>query len=469
MNRWQDRRVLVVGLGVEGVALARYFAVRGAAVTVNDARPAEALGARLAELGGVPVTLAPGGHDPALAADADAVYASQGVPLDLPLLAEARRRGVPVGSITTLFYEICRGRVIGITGSAGKTTTTALTSAIVAASGRPHVLTGNIGVWPLAELEQVAPETLVIAEISHTQLQLTRRSPAIACVTNVTPNHLDQFDWPAYVDLKRNHVRHQSPDDIAVLNADDPVGAGFAADTPARVRWFSLAALPDGADGAALRDGWVVSRLDGRETRVLPGADIPLRGRHNIANTLAATALATAAGIEAELIAEAVRGFRGVPHRLEVVATVDGVTWVNDSIATAPERTLAGMAAFSEPLVLLLGGRDKNLPLDGLARAAAERCRAVVTFGEAGDLFAAGLRAAWGEGGPPLRRVETVDEAMDEAARLAQRGDVVLFSPAGTSFDAYPNFERRGESFRRLVYERLGDGTNAHGRPARSL
>ena len=452
---YAGRDVLVVGLGIEGVALVRYLAERGARVTVNDARPAEALAGRLAQLDGVPFTPAFGGHDPALARRVDTLFVSQGVPLSLPLVAAARRRGTPVGSIATLFYEICRGRIVAVTGSAGKTTTTSLIAAIVARAGLPHLVAGNIGAWPLAELEAAGAETWVVAEISHTQLQLTRRSPHVACVTNVTPNHLDQFSWDEYVELKRNHIRHQTPLDTAVLNLDNAVTRGFRRDTAGDVMNFSMSGdLP--GDGAFLRDERVIWRRNGRECDVLAAAEIPLRGRHNIENVLAATAVAGACGVSMEAVAAAVREFCGVPHRLEIAGRIDGVTWVNDSIATAPERTLAGMRAFTEPIVLLLGGRDKRLPLDNLAAAAAHRCRGVVCFGEAGETFATALRAAWGGGGPPLVRVDTLADAVAQATRQARPGDVVLFAPAGTSFDAYPNFERRGEEFRRLVQERSG-------------
>ena len=445
-------RVLVVGLGIEGVALTRYLAGRGAQVTVNDARAAEQLTGRLAELADVPFTPAFGGHDAALAEAADAVFVSQGVPLSLPLVARAQQRGIPIGSIATLLFEICGGRIVGITGSSGKTTTTSLVGTIVARSGLPHMVVGNIGSWPLEELEQVSPETWVVTEISHTQLQLTTQSPRVACVTNVTPNHLDQVTWDAYVALKRNLVRHQTPRDTAVLNLDNSVTRGFYRDTSAEVLHFTMRDdLP--GDGALLHDGRVAWRRNRRDTDVLGTEEVPLRGRHNVENVLAATAVAGACGVPMAVVGDAVREFRGVPHRLEVVGAVGGVTYVNDSIATAPERTLAGMRAFEEPLVLLLGGREKHLPLEELAAEAARRCRAVLCFGEAGDLFAAGLRAAWGNGGPVLERVGTLDEATERAARLAVPGDVVLLAPAGTSFDAYPNFERRGEHFRRLVAE----------------
>jgi UDP-N-acetylmuramoylalanine--D-glutamate ligase len=461
MNGFQGQRALVVGLGIEGVALARFLAAQGAHVTVTDDKPAEALAARMAELAGLPVRYRLGGTDPALAAEADAVYLSQSVPLSLPLVAEARRRGLPLGSALTLAYTIFPGRIAAVTGSSGKTTTTALVSAIFAAAGRRHVLAGNIGRWPLAELAAASAEDWAVLEVSHTQLQLATRSPHVACVTNVTPNHLDQFTWEAYVDLKRNHVRYQRPDDVAVLNLDNPITRAFAADTAAHVLFFSQGGdLP--GDGAFLRAETVVWRGQGREAPVLPVAEIPLRGRHNVENVLAATAVAGAAGIPMAAVAAAVRAFHPVAHRLEPVGTVNGVTYVNDSIATAPERTLAGMRSFTEPLVLLLGGREKHLPLEELAAECARRCRAVVTFGEAGPLFAAAVATARAGEHPTVHETRTLEEAVAAAARLAQPGDVVLLSPAGTSFDAYPNFEHRGDHFRRLV-QALAGSSGAEG------
>lgn len=444
----RGERALVIGLGIEGVDLARYAIAEGARVTANDARPAEELGESIAQLEGLSVRYALGGHDPALAAEHDVLLVSQGVPLDLPLIAEARRLGKPVTSLTALFLQRCRGPVVGITGSSGKTTTTALVGAMFAAAGVPHVVGGNIGVPLLSRLADIDEETWVVLEVSHTQLELTDRSPHVATVTNVTPNHLDRYTWDEYVQLKRNHVAYQAPDDIAVLNQDNDVARAFAADTPATVRYTTTGASP-AADGAFVRDGMLKLRDSGADTAVLPIEAIPLRGAHNVENVASAAATAYAAGIGVDAIASAVREFGGVPHRLDVVATVNGVTWVNDSIATTPERTLAGLRSFEEPIVLLLGGRHKNLPLEGLAAEAAARCRAVVCFGEARDLLAAAMSD---EGIQPVV-AEDLDDAVRAAEELVAAGDVVLLSPACTSFDAYPNFERRGEEFRALVAE----------------
>ncbi|MEX2372794.1 MAG: UDP-N-acetylmuramoyl-L-alanine--D-glutamate ligase, partial [Dehalococcoidia bacterium] len=313
-----------------------------------------------------------------------------------------------------------------------------------------HVVGGNIGVGLLSLLPRIGPETRVVAEMSHTQLERVQISPHVACVTNVTPNHLDRFAWDDYVELKRRILRFQTADDIAVLNLDNEVTRGFIAGAQGRVATTSMRGTIPG-DGAVLRDGRVVRVLDGVPTEVLPREDVALRGEHNLENLLAAVAVASQVGVSAEAAAEAARTFTGVPHRLEPIATVRGVTYINDSIATAPERTVAGLRSFQEPLVLILGGRDKQLPVREMAEEAVRRGRGVVTFGESGDMYASAVRDAAGDRDFPITRVETVREAVDAAAAIAIEGDVVLFSPAATSFDQYRNFEERGRAFREAV------------------
>jgi UDP-N-acetylmuramoylalanine--D-glutamate ligase len=275
-------------------------------------------------------------------------------------------------------------------------------------------------------------------------------------VLNVTPNHLDLYSWDSYVELKRNILRYQTSDDTAVLGYDNSVSRSLADEAHGKVVFFSENSnLPGPA--ALLRDGVIVWRDRSTDTPVVPTAEIPLRGRHNVANVLAATAVASACGIATDAIATAVRDFKAVPHRLELVAGVDGVAYYNDSIATTPERTLAGVRSFQEPIVLLLGGREKHLPLDEMFREVCGRCRALVFFGEARETLVAAALAACDAISPTERPdthiVDTLDNAVAVAKATARPGDVVLLSPACTSFDAYNNFEERGEHFRRLVLD----------------
>jgi UDP-N-acetylmuramoylalanine--D-glutamate ligase len=310
--------------------------------------------------------------------------------------------------------------------------------------------------------------------MSHTQLQMTDRSPHIAAILNITPNHLDQFSWDEYVALKQNIARYQTAEDIVVLNLDDPTTMRTAAGTGAQ-RWFFSMQEQLPGQGAYLdlspeveydtesTGEWhyyVYLQRSGQMGRVIDSVDIPLRGNHNIENVLAATAIAAAAGVHRDDIAQAILKFKPVPHRLEEVAEIDGAVWVNDSIATTPERTLAGIRSFKEPIVLLLGGRDKDLPKDELAHEALRRCTGIVFFGESGALFEAAFaaNAGFAPEPPQTSRVNTLEEAVAVAREMAGDGDVVLLSPACTSFDAYPNFEARGEEFRRLVQSMLEGG-----------
>ncbi len=461
MQNLREARVTVIGLGIEGIDLVRFLASEGARVTVSDARPPEQLTAQLAAIEECDANLSLGANRVEDATGADAVFVSQGVPNDLPALVAAEAKGVPVSSMLGLFLERCPAPVCGITGSAGKTTTTALVGAMLDAAEIDHVVGGNIGVGLLSLLPSITPTTKVVAEMSHTQLERIARSPEVACVTNVTPNHLDRFSWDEYVDLKRRVFRFQQPGDAAVFNVDDEVARGFSEEARAlgsRILTSSRRTRI-AADGAMLDGDRIVRVLDGAAAEVMRRDEIALRGEHNVENVLSAVATASLLGVSPEAAGRAVRAFTGVPHRLEPVATVDGVLYINDSIATAPERTLAGMHSFTEPLVLLLGGRDKNLPTSALGEEVVRRCRAVICFGEASDLYASAVRSASGHERVLLRQVADVDAAVLAAAEVAQSGDVVLFSPAGTSFDAFRNFEARGQAFRQAVRALQGGGT----------
>ncbi len=448
------KRVTVVGLGIEGVDLARFAARRGAYVTVSDTKTAQQLRERIQQVADLPLRLSLGANDPADMVNADVIFVSQGVPLDLLGLVEARRRGIPITSMLQLFLALCPGPVVGITGSSGKTTTTALLGEMFRAEGIPCFVAGNIGVPLLDHLEEIRPYTWVILEISHTQLQLLERSPHAACVLNVTPNHLDRFTWDEYRELKRGILRYQGPNDYAVLPLDDGEGRAFADVVRGQRLWFSLADDIPG-DGVFVRDGKAVWRHHSFQQALFSLDSLRLRGRHNRANAVAAAALACACGLPPRAMAAAVATFTGVPHRLEYVASVEGAHYYNDSIATTPERTLAGLRSFEEALVLLLGGRDKHLPLEELAREACRRCRAVILFGEARpkleEAVAAQAAQLAPEQRPVLLRLSTLAQAVEAARALARPGDIVLLSPACTSFDAYNNFEERGQHFRQLV------------------
>lgn len=446
------QRAVVLGLAREGVDLARYLAHQGARVTVTDQRSSDALAAGLDGLAGLDVALALGGHPLALLDACDTLYLSPGVPPDIPFAVEARQRGIVLSSATELFLARCPARIIGITGSSGKTTTTALTGAMLRAGGHEVWVGGNIGVPLLGRLDEIDARAWVVMELSSFQLEPLRCSPPVAAITNITPNHLDRHGtMEAYAAAKFQILAHQSGGDWAVLNADDPLLA--TAPGGAVRRWFSLERAVDGAYLDA--DTLVLSR-GGKVRRVAERSELRLRGRHNLANALCACALADLAGIEPAALGAALREFRGVAHRLEVVAELDGVQYVDDSIATSPERSIAALASYDEPIVLIAGGRDKHLPWGRWADLVARRVRHLILLGEAAELIASA--AEQGAPAVPRERVDTLEAAVRAARALAQAGDVVLLSPGCTSYDQFRDFEERGDRFRTVVRGLIGNG-----------
>ncbi|MEA3309371.1 MAG: UDP-N-acetylmuramoyl-L-alanine--D-glutamate ligase, partial [Chloroflexota bacterium] len=355
------------------------------------------------------------------------------------------------------FLRRCPVPVLGITGSAGKTTTTALVGAMAREAGFTTWVGGNIGYPLINELPAIAPEDRVVLELSSFQLEIMETSPQVAGVLNITPNHLDRHGtMDAYIAAKARIVMHQRSDDVAVLGYDDPYTRALAAQTVAQVRYFSGETAVE--HGAFLRGAALLLRRAGHEEIVCQRAAIRLRGYHNVLNVLAASALADAIGVPVAAMRRAIGAFTGVEHRLEEVRRRRSVLWINDSIATAPERVLAALDSFEEPLVLLAGGRDKDLPWEKFARRVVERVRVLILFGEAQPLIEEHVRQAGEVSATPgalekLICAETLERAIAEAARVALPGEVVLLSPGGTSFDAFRDFVARGERFRALVGE----------------
>lgn len=466
-------RVVVLGLARQGTALARFLAQAGAEVTVSDLRDEASLADRLAELADLPVRYVLGEHPRSLLARADLLCLSGGVPPDIPIVAEARRRAIPLSNDAQLFLERCPASVIGITGSAGKTTTTTLVGEMCRAAGMRTWVGGNIGNPPIADLDRMQPGDWVVMELSSFQLELMTVSPHIAAVLNITPNHLDRHKtMEAYIAAKRRILAHQKPDDFALLGYDDANARSLALETAAHLLWFSGGAEVE--EGAFKTNGELTLRLGDVDREICYASDVRLLGRHNLLNVLAACVMAGVAGVPLAAMREVVTTFTGVEYRLELVRELNGVRWYDDSIATAPERSIAALRSFEAPLILLAGGRDKKLPWDEFASETLQRVRHLVTFGEAGPMIArvveeAGRGAAEGMQHPAsssfrlssdathklegITQTETLEEAVAEAARLSQPGDVVLLSPGGTSFDAFRDFAERGDRFKELVRE----------------
>jgi UDP-N-acetylmuramoylalanine--D-glutamate ligase len=456
MKDWGGLRILIIGGARQGLAAARFLAGEGATVTLNDQRPSGQMEAARQALAGLPIHWALGEHPLSLLDSTDLVCISGGVPLTLPIIAEAIRRGLSLTNDSQIFMEAVPCRVIGITGSAGKTTTTTLVGRMAQAANRlPQRVWvgGNIGLPLIDQLAEIHPSDLVVLELSSFQLEIMDRSPQVAAILNITPNHLDRHGtMQAYTAAKARLLAYQSPADCAVLGRDDPGAWGLASQVKGHLVSFGMKRPPTGQTGTFEQDGMLWLQSSTGDQALLPASQIRLRGEHNLYNVLAACAVASAAGLSPEAMAAGVAGFNGVAHRLEWVHEWHGANWYNDSIATAPERTMAAIRAFDEPLILLLGGRDKNLPWEELAELVHQRVDHVVVFGEATSKI---LRALGpqrdGQRPYSLTQCPGLQQAVQAAAEVASPGDVVLLSPGGTSFDEFNDFEERGERYQQWV------------------
>lgn len=455
MTNWNGTRTLILGAARQGIALARWLSRHGSNVTLSDSRTADQLTAARASLADTNVQWAVGGHPLELLNHADVLCLSGGVPLTLPIVQEAIKRGIPLSNDTQIFMEVVPCKTIGITGSAGKTTTTTLVGEMAKLSSQRSVFVGgNIGDPLINYVDDMTVDDLAILEISSFQLEQMTISPNISAILNITPNHLDRHGtMEAYTNAKARLLDFQTSKDIAVLGHDDPGAWNLRNKVKGKLLTFSLHDLDEGFDGAYLHDGLLNLRDGNAYLPLLLREKIQLPGNHNVLNVLAAFSIGHAAGLKLDDMLEAVEEFRGVPHRLELVRELRGVRWYNGSIATAPERSMADIHSFSEPIVLMLGGRDKDLPWDGIAKLIHERVDHVVLFGEAAELIQNAISAVGGERPVDVRRAKNLQEAVTLAAEAATAGDIVLFSPGGTSYDEFKDFAERGERFRKWVLD----------------
>lgn len=445
----RGRRVVVVGLARSGVAAARLLLAAGARVTAADAKPLDRLGADARELAVAGVRTVTGGVPASTFEAADLVVVSPGVPLDGPDVRPARALGVPIIGELELGWRATTADTIAITGTNGKTTTTALAGALVGAGPRPVLVGGNIGTPLAASAASLPGAGIVVCEVSSFQLETIERfHPRVAAVLNVAPDHLDRHgSFEAYRALKARIFENQTADDWAVLNADDDSACALAERTAARVVWFSRRRrVPH---GVWVDEGWITARLDGPALRLVPLAEIPLRGAHNVENVLAAVACALWAGIDAGAIRREVARFQAVAHRIEPVRVLDGVQYYNDSKGTNVDSTIKALESFPEPVLLIAGGRGKGQDFRPLADAARGRVRYAILIGEDAPKLAAALEAA----AVAVVREPSLAAAVDRARTLARGGEVVLLSPACASFDMFDSYEHRGDVFRRLVQE----------------
>ncbi|MBI2849047.1 MAG: UDP-N-acetylmuramoyl-L-alanine--D-glutamate ligase [Chloroflexi bacterium] len=446
-EEFKGKKVTVVGLGREGTALVRFLVPCGAIVTVSDAKSAVQLRDSLAQIAHLAVRLSLDGNRIEDTIWADTIFVSPGVPKDLPCLEAARQRGIIISSESQLVLDSCPAPIIGVTGSAGKSTTTTLIGEMLKRAGKHVLVGGNLGYPIIDRMEQATEASWVVMELSSFQLETIKKSPPWAIITNIKPDHFDRHpSWEDYVAAKANIFKHQTIHHAVILNYDDPTTRAMAQDSPSPVWFFSLKGPVE--RGAFLHQGWLMVEDGGGEEALLPVRDVLVLGSHNLYNVLAASLVARLCGVETAAIRETVSTFKGLQHRLELVATIGGVAYYDDSIATTPERSIAAMKAFDRPVVLLAGGRTKNLPLDGLAQVVRDRCKGVVLFGEAGELLE---RALSQQGSVPTVRASHLEEAVSVAHQQAEDGDIVLLAPACTSYDEFANFEERGRRFKELV------------------
>ena len=413
---------LVVGAARSGVALARHLTADGQNVRVVDRKPAAELKATLDEMP-PSVELQLGGYDERALDGIDVVYASPGVPWDSDLLNAARARAIPVSSEIDLFLKICRGTVVGITGTNGKTTTTALTGAVLSVGTRPVLVGGNIGDTVLDRVDEITPEHWVVLELSSFQLESVERPQLhVGVVLNITPDHLDRHrTLKRYVDLKARAIERAS---FAVLNGQDPIVRELASRASGQVVWFD---------------------------RHRPRPPMPLPGRHNMENALASAAVGHIAGLSDDAINDAIRSFKGVEHRLELVGEWAGVRWYNDSKATNPDAGRVALTAFpGAPVILIAGGYGSDFDLRQWVADVIANTEAVILIGASAGELARALRDH-----PKVVRAQTLEEAVSIADGLARRGGVVLLSPAYKSFDMFRDFEDRGNQFKELVRRRF--------------
>jgi len=444
----KSKRVLVVGLARTGIAMAQFCASRGAAVTATDSRGEAEIGEEVvAKLRAANVSLELGGHQEPTFLRQDLIIPSPGVPADAPMLQAARAKGVTIWSEIELAYRFRQGKLIGITGSNGKTTTTSLVAHILRTASFPTILAGNIGTPLISCVAQMRQDTVTVVELSSFQLELIQEFRTdISVFLNLTPDHLDRHhSMELYSKAKARIFENQREEDFAILNADD-LGTTPLAPTRPHVFWFSR--KQRAAQGAFVRGDDIVFRSDGGEEVVINRDEVPLLGAHNLENVLAAIATARLAGASAKAVAEGVRSFAGVEHRLEFVSEINGVRYYNDSKATNVDATLKALDAFPGRILLILGGKDKGSDYTLLQAPLREKAILALLIGAAADKIASQI-----DGVVAIERAGTLDQAVAIASQSARAGDVVLLAPACASFDQFENYEHRGRVFKALIHE----------------
>ena len=446
----RHKTVAVIGIGVSNTPLLELLLAEGICVTACDKRSREQMGEQAEHLEQLGCELHLGA-DYLKDLDADVIFRTPGLRPDVPEIAACVDRGAVLTSEMEVFSEVCPCPIIAVTGSDGKTTTTTIIAELLKAAGRRVWVGGNIGHPLLCEADGMLATDYAVLELSSFQLMTMKHSPHIAVVTNLAPNHLDVHrDMAEYVAAKENIFRHQSGEDVAVFNADNDITAEQSRRAPGRARLFSR--QDEVADGVFLRGEDIVCRSGGHERVVMTTGDIKIPGVHNVENYMAAIA-AVDGLVPDEVIRRFAREFGGVEHRIELVRTYRGVRYYNDSIASSPSRTIAGLRSFHEKVILIAGGYDKHIPFDVLGPEIVEHVKLLVLCGATADKIRAAVENAPGyqPGKPEIRDVTPFTAAVEAARDRAQPGDVVTLSPACAAFDQFKNFAERGKFFKSIV------------------
>ena len=451
----KGKKVLVVGLGKSGLAAALFLRRRGAQVTVSDLRSAEVLGKEIPSLLEAGIVVEAGGHGLLTFRRQDLIVVSPGVPLSTPELVQVRNLGLPIIGELELAARFLKGKVLAITGSNGKTTTTTLCGEIFSAAGLNPLVAGNIGLPVIDVVDQSTESAWSVLEVSSFQLETTESfHPHVAVILNITPDHLDRHGtFENYAAMKEKIFANQTGTDYLILNGDDSTVQQAASRTRSQVLWFSRSKIV--RCGAFLLDGMVMFRPTEQEKPipVLPLAEIPLKGEHNIENVLAAVCAACVAKIPTQTIAQTIASFHAVEHRLEFVAAIHGVDYYNDSKATNVDATAKAIASFPGNIHLILGGKDKNSDYTQLNALLRARVKTVYTIGSSAEKIESQI-----SGVTRIIHTGTLEAAVDQAAGQAVAGDVVLLAPACSSFDQFENYEQRGKVFKQAVLARQGAG-----------
>jgi len=441
------KRVLIVGIGKSGVASALFAKARGARVTVSDAKTEDQLRAEIPILLDHGIAVETGGHGERTFRGQDLIIVSPGVPVDAPMLVHARTLGESVIGEIELAAQFLQGPIVAITGSNGKTTTTTLTGEILVAGGYSTLVGGNIGTPAISLVEEAKPGDYIVLEVSSFQLETIQTfRPKVAVILNITPDHLDRHrTFQTYVDAKARIFENQNGGDFAVLNADDPTCVGLASRIRSQVFWFSR--HKEQSQGAYVRDGRILFRDAKGQREIMLVSEIPLKGAHNVENTLAAVTAGALVGCSAGKIRDAVQRFKAVEHRLEYVATIRGVEYFNDSKATNVDATIKALESFPANIHLILGGKDKGSDYTVLNDLLRQRVKRVYTIGAAAEKIESQIKGA-----AEVVHAETLESAIRRASAVAQEGDVVLLAPACASFDQFQNYEHRGRVFKEVVH-----------------